>query len=649
MMKQKQTHRRLALCMVLAPAFVAAVAIASVCAAQQNPPLLQITSPIDGTIVNPGQVVTVSVTSPASASFSGLAVIGEKPIGFSNVQTSVPAQFSLTIPTDINCGPHALTAVGTTTSGQNAGSTPVQVDVERPDMPTAINPQIPQLSFKALGEQFPLVLLGTFSDGSILDVTESSYVTYSSGNTAIATVDANGMVTGGSPGSTSITATYALNGQSVQTTVPVTVPPPVMAVSPVSLTFGSQNVGTASSAQQTTVTNTSNNQMKIVSASATGDFAETDNCISSSPLPVNGTCTVNVVFTPTGAGARQGTVSISNGTISIPSTVALTGTGLGQPTTTTSVTSSANPSVWGQSITLTATVTPSSGSGSPGGTVTFNDGSTALGTEPLTSGQATFTTASFSVGSHSITAAYSGDSTFQASTGTLTQTVNPASTTVAITSSANPSILNSSFTLTANVTVVVPGAGTPTGTVIFKDGSTVLSTVTLSPAGQATLSTSSLAAGAHSITAIYSGDSNFNGSTSATLSEAVQYEPAGTACGGDAGHQILQPVNADGSSVFKQGQTVPAKFRVCDANGVSLGTSGVVSSFLLTQTVSGTVTTNVEDIVDTNNPDTAFRWDATDQQWIFNISSQNLSANFTYIYTITLNDGTVIAFQFGLK
>lgn len=63
-------------------------------------------------------------------------------------------------------------------------------------------------------------------DGSILEVTRSSNVTYSSSNTAVATVDANGIVTGGSAGTATITATYTLSGQSVTTAVPVTVPPP---------------------------------------------------------------------------------------------------------------------------------------------------------------------------------------------------------------------------------------------------------------------------------------------------------------------------------------------------------------------------------------------------------------------------------------
>jgi hypothetical protein len=128
----------------------------------------------------------------------------------------------------------------------------------------------------------------------------------------------------------------------------------------------------------------------------------------------------------------------------------------------------------------------------------------------------------------------------------------------------------------------------------------------------------------------------------------VQYAAAGISCGGNQGHMILQPVNADGSSVFKQGSTVPAKFKVFDANCNSVGTPGLVASFKLTQIIAGTLT-SVDEAVDSSTPDTAFRWDPTGQQWIFNISTKSLKANQTYIYVITLNDGSTIQFQFGLK
>jgi hypothetical protein len=121
------------------------------------------------------------------------------------------------------------------------------------------------------------------------------------------------------------------------------------------------------------------------------------------------------------------------------------------------------------------------------------------------------------------------------------------------------------------------------------------------------------------------------------------------ACNGDAGHQILQPVNVDGTSVFKQGSTVPAKFRVCDANGVSIGAAGTVVSFRLVQTVSGTVSTVVDEAVDSTTPDTAFRWDSSGQQWIYNINTKSLKATYTYYYDITLADGTHILFHFGLR
>jgi hypothetical protein len=193
-----------------------------------------------------------------------------------------------------------------------------------------------------------------------------------------------------------------------------------------------------------------------------------------------------------------------------------------QANSTTTVASSANPSVFGQSVTFTATVSAAApGAGTPTGSVTFNEGGTPLATNALSGGSATYTTSSLSVGAHSITAVYNDDNNFNGSTSaTLTQTVNAASTTTSVGSSANPSVSGQTVFFTATVSVVAPGAGTPTGTVTFKDGGTTLGTGTLS-GNQASLATASLSVSSHSITAVYAGDGNFSTSTSSAMTQTV--------------------------------------------------------------------------------------------------------------------------------
>jgi hypothetical protein len=179
--------------------------------------------------------------------------------------------------------------------------------------------------------------------------------------------------------------------------------------------------------------------------------------------------------------------------------------------------SSLNPSTFGQSVTLSAKVTPSTATGS----VQFLDGSNSLGTVAISGGSAALSLSTLAAGSHSITAAYSGDSSDAASTSTaLAQTVNKAATTVALASSKNPQASGSSVTFTASVS---PTAAT--GSVEFLDGTAVLGTVTLS-GGKAALSLSTLSVGAHSIKAIYSGDGNYLTSTSAVLTQSI----TGAAC-----------------------------------------------------------------------------------------------------------------------
>jgi hypothetical protein len=259
--------------------------------------------------------------------------------------------------------------------------------------------------------------------------------------------------------------------------------------------------------------------------------------------------------------------------------------------TSVAVASSLNPSTVGQSVTFTATV--SSASGIPTGNVTFYDGTTVLGMGSLnTAGQAAFPTSSLSEGTHSITAVYGGDSNFATSTSTaLTQTVNPASATnTTVASSLNPSTVGQSVTFTATVT---SSAGTPSGTAKFLDGTTTLGSGTLNGAGVATYATSSLAVGAHSITASYTGNASFAPSTSTALTQTVNQTPT-------AGVPTISPGSESSTSPLTVTITPAASTTACyRTDGVipkatvagtcDTGSTSITTATMISLTIPGLV------------------------------------------------------------
>ena len=233
--------------------------------------------------------------------------------------------------------------------------------------------------------------------------------------------------------------------------------------------------------------------------------------------------------------------------------------------TTTAVASSLNPSTIGANVTFTATVSQAAATG----TVTFYDGATALTTVAVSGGSAQYSTSSLARGSHSITAAYSGDPNYSGSTSSvLTQTVNGASTSTTLASSQNPSNVGQSVTFTATVT---SGSGIPTSTVTFKDGSTTIGSGTLNGSGMATLTTTLLAAGSHSITAVYGGDANFNGSTSNTVTQTVSKTATSTTL-------------ASSATTAKRGTTVTFTATVSPASAT--GTVGFYDGTKLLSTIT---------------------------------------------------------------
>ena len=193
-----------------------------------------------------------------------------------------------------------------------------------------------------------------------------------------------------------------------------------------------------------------------------------------------------------------------------------------RPATSTTLTSTPNPSVFGQAVTLSATVRGPVGDPLvPTGTVTFKDGATTLAAVALVNGSASLVTSALGAGAHPLTASYSGSLEFAVSTSAVvTQTVNKGQTTTTLTSTPNPSTAGQAVTLSTTVTAVAPAVGVPTGSVTFMDGATPLATVALVN-GNASLVTSALTTGNHSLTAVYGGSANFLTSTSPAVNQVV--------------------------------------------------------------------------------------------------------------------------------
>jgi len=185
------------------------------------------------------------------------------------------------------------------------------------------------------------------------------------------------------------------------------------------------------------------------------------------------------------------------------------------------------------------------------GTLVFNTAATAtspVGSYPVTIGGVT--SPNYAI-------------TFVAGSLAITQ----ASSVVTAAASVSPSGVNQAVTFNASVSIVAPGAGTPTGTVEFRDGSTRLGTVALI-SGSASLTTNGLSATSHTISAIYSGDANVAASTrafthvvltsaqSSTTAITSSSNPATTGANVTLTATVTAPSGLTGSVAFYDGTTL---------------------------------------------------------------------------------------------
>jgi hypothetical protein len=272
-----------------------------------------------------------------------------------------------------------------------------------------------------------------------------------------------------------------------------------------------------------------------------------------------------------------------------PSTGIATQTVNQAATTTTGSSSPTSPTpVFGQPVTLTATVT--SGAGTPTGVVSFSIGSTDLGVATLSSGMGSITLDDLPVGTTAITVTYLGSGNFAGSAGSVSPTVDVASTTTTLVSSfSTPYTYGQTVTFTANVVPTTPGAGTPMGTVTFSDTvAGTLGTVNLGIGGIATFTPAPtvLATGSHSITAVYNPSANFVTSTSSAVAQTIDaantvtivYTPSAdnpSALGGPGSIDVT--VNAVSTGLVVPDGTVQAFYAGSAISSAVTVTAGVIS------------------------------------------------------------------------
>jgi hypothetical protein len=206
------------------------------------------------------------------------------------------------------------------------------------------------------------------------------------------------------------TQTAGLSGTGVGS---VTLTPP-------SLGFGNQGVGTSSSAQPLTLTNSTASALTGISVSVTGtnaaDFTQGNNCGTS--LAVNTSCTINVTFTPTGYGSRSATLNVTDSAGTQSSSLTGTGTDITAPTT--QITAPANGATVSGTVTVTATASDNVGVTS---IQIYIDG-TQVATGPTSPLNYSWNTANASNGSHTIFSKASDAAGNVGTSTTVTVTVN---------------------------------------------------------------------------------------------------------------------------------------------------------------------------------------------------------------------------------
>jgi autotransporter-associated beta strand protein len=494
--------------------------------------------------INPstyGQVITfttaVVATAPGAPTPTGNVTFldGSNPLTTTTLDGSGHATFSTAL---LSAGPHTIKVqyVGDGTDAASTSAVPVNQTVRQDGTSMTLTTSsglVGGVPTSTYGE--PVTFTATVTQASPGTLKPVGSVVFHDGSTVLATVSLNASGVATCMTQTlaagrlhAITATYAGNtnfgpstgvvtgGQFVTadgTTMAVTASPSTAFYSqPVTFTATLSPVGpgTLPPSGVPVIFREGSSVLATVNTNSSGVATYT-----TSTLPLGGH-TITASF----AGNTNYTGSSNSASTSVI-----------QDGSTTTLTSSPNPSNFGQVVTFTATVKAASpGIGVPGGSVSFSVDGGAAQTKTLNaSGVATLALSNLARGFHTITVSYAGNANYSGSGNSLTQVVR-AQSAISLASSLNPAFVNQSITFTAVVAPVNRPSGfpMPTGTVTFYDGSAVLATaVPIDPTtGVATFTTSALGVATHSISAKYNGDGYYTTVSSGAIAQRVLAVPA---------------------------------------------------------------------------------------------------------------------------
>lgn len=292
---------------------------------------------------------------------------------------------------------------------------------------------------------------------------------------------------------------------------------------------------------------------------------------------------------------------------------------IGDPTSST-LTVAPNPGTVFQPITFLSTVT--SPYVTPNGTVIFTANGQQVATGTLNSAGITSATSSgLTAGTYSVVANYQATTLFHASSSAPVQlTVLGLASTTTLTASPNPAVVTQPVSF--SVKVSMPGNSyIPTGTVTLMDGGIMLATATLDASGSAVITTSTLGAGTHAITARYGGDAKTNAS-SASLSETVVLISTGmslTASPNPAGSGQTVTVTAtvkpslngvalggtvtfyDGAAVLRTAALAGNGTAALSTSVLAIGTHSLKASIAASSTLAGSISNVVDEVVDASD------------------------------------------------